>query len=224
MIQRWIPALILILGAVLTLGAAKQEALPLRRPLGEVVPPEVLGYQGTDLGIAEDEAAVAGFSNYLFRVYERPAAPPADEETPPADEETPPWFSLYVGYYESQGRGQTIHSPKNCLPGAGWEPLSSEPVNVRLGEETVTVNRYLLQNGTEQALVLYWYQGRGRIAYDEYGVKLDLLRDAALRRRSDEALVRIVVPVTAEGEAALETARRAASVVIPSLSRALPEG
>jgi EpsI family protein len=223
MIQRWFPALILVLGAVLTLGAAQQEALPLRQPLGEVVPPEVLGYHGTDLGIAEDEAQVAGFSNYLFRVYERPLAT-ADSTEAPADA-PPPWFSLYVGYYELQARGQTIHSPKNCLPGAGWEPLSSEPATVQLGEEAVIVNRYILQNGPEQALVLYWYQGRGRIAHDEYRVKLDLLRDAALRRRSDEALVRIVVPVT-EGDVggALELATGAAKRVIPTLDLALPVG
>ena len=61
----------------------------------------------------------------------------------------------------------------------------------------VRVNQYLLQRGEDQALVLYWYQGRGRVEANEYRVKWDLLRDAALHRRSDEALVRIIVPIEA---------------------------
>ncbi len=137
---------------------------------------------------------------------------------------TPAWFSLYIGYYESQAQGKTIHSPKNCLPGAGWEALSSEAVDVEVDGKTVRVNRFLLQNGSERSLALYWYQGRGRIAHDEYRVKLNLLWDAALRRRSDEALVRIVVPVLTDEEAALDLAQKAARVVIPELDRALPAG
>ncbi|MBT8396509.1 MAG: EpsI family protein, partial [Gemmatimonadetes bacterium] len=172
----WVPTLILVLGAVLTLGAAEQNTLPLRRPLGEVVPMEVQGHLGQDLTVPDDEAAVAGFSNYLFRLYEKAEPGQTDLDPPAADPEAvspqgdsttvgiePPSssFSLYVGYYESQTQGNTIHSPKNCLPGAGWEPLSSEPVAIEVGGRAVTVNKYLLQNGSQQALVLYWYQGRG---------------------------------------------------------------
>lgn len=208
---RWVPAIILVLGAILTLGAAKQRVLPLRQPLAEVMPADLGSYQGRSLTIDDAEAEVAGFSNYFLRAYE-------DLEA------APPWLSVYVGYYESQAQGNTIHSPRNCLPGAGWEPLSSEPVAIELGERTVRVNRYILQNDTERALVLYWYQGRGRVAYDEYRVKLDLLRDAALRRRSDEALVRIVVPLEGEDGAALELAKETARELIPRIDQALPEG
>lgn len=244
--RRWIPGIVLTIGAALTLGAAKQRSLPLAGPLSEVIPREIEGYVAQDLTISDAEADVAGFSNYLFRVYERPAsdsapsgveggaepAAGAEAETPAttgagAEGEmnvgvAPPWFSVYVGYYESQARGKTIHSPKNCLPGAGWEPVSSEPMELEIDGRTVTVNRYILQNGTERSLALYWYQGRGRIEHDEYRVKFNLLWDAALRRRSDEALVRIVVPVGTDEEVALQLAHLAARLVIPDLSRALP--
>jgi EpsI family protein len=89
------------------------------------------------------------------------------------------------------------------------------------GTDTVIVNRYLLQNRTQQALVLYWYQGRGRVASNEYRVKWDLLRDAALRRRSDEALVRVVVPVRS-GEDAAALAVRVAETLAPAVAEALP--
>ena len=90
----------------------------------------------------------------------------------------------------------------------------------------VLVNRYLIQKGKEQALVLYWYQGRGRVVANEYRVKWNLLQDAARPRRSDEALVRIVVPIRrgmAES-AALEQATRIARQLVSTVSIALPEG
>jgi EpsI family protein len=90
----------------------------------------------------------------------------------------------------------------------------------------VTVNRYLIQNGTSRAIVLYWYQGRGRVAASEYAVKWDLLRDAALRGRTEEALVRVAVPVDGDENAeaaAFDLAARVAGSVIPSVFLALPE-
>jgi len=131
-------------------------------------------------------------------------------------------FSIYVGYYDQQTQGHSIHSPKNCLPGAGWEPLASEPEQVATAAGPVTVNRYLLQNKTQQAVVFYWYQGRGRVAWNEYLVKWDMLKDAALRRRSDEALVRIVVPVRGSVDSAAATAARVAATLVPALGNALP--
>jgi EpsI family protein len=233
--MRWAPAIVLMIGCVLSLGVARQRSLPLEQPLAGAIPLEIHGYVGRDVLISDAEARVAGFSDYLFRTYEAEVPRPDSFNVIPGqahsggegreDLEAVPWFTLYVGYYESQTRGNTIHSPKNCLPGAGWEALSSQPQELDLSGRSVTVNRYLLQNEEERALVLYWYQGRGRIASNEYRVKIDLLRDAALARRSDEALVRIVVPVTTAGEEAAEDiALRVADVVAPSLEFALPPG
>ena len=87
---------------------------------------------------------------------------------------------------------------------------------------TVAVNRYLLQREQQQVLVLYWYQGRGRVQANEYLVKWDLLRDSALRHRSDEALVRIVVPIRSDEEAAFALAAQAAVQVVTALPEALP--
>jgi EpsI family protein len=206
---RWLPAGVLGLGALVTVGVDAQRALPLRRPLAEVVPLTLLGAAGRDIVIGDAELAVAGVTDYLMREYA-----PADSATPA--------FTVYVGYYDQQMQGKTIHSPRNCLPGAGWEALASETLRVATAAGDVAVNRYLLQKGEEQALVLYWYQGRGRVAANEYRVKWDLLRDAALRRRSDEALVRVVVPITGSDARALAAARAAAEALIPALEAALP--
>jgi EpsI family protein len=89
------------------------------------------------------------------------------------------------------------------------------------------VNRYLLKNGRMHAVVYYWYQGRGRIVATEYAVKLNLLRDAALKGHTEEALVRIVLPVTgaqaAQAEAD-ELGLRMAARLIEEVERALPHG
>ncbi len=208
---RWVPAAILILGAVLaTWGVRAQRALPLRAPLAATVPSEIEGRVGHDAALSEAEARAVAVTSYLVRNYSAPGDSAAAG------------FSLYVGYYDQQAQGRTIHSPKNCLPGSGWEPLASSPETLTTAAGPVTVNRYLIQKGQERALVLYWYQGRGRVAWNEYLVKWDLLRDAALKRRSDEALVRIVVPVTDSQAGASRVAAAAAQRVIPALWAALP--
>jgi len=85
------------------------------------------------------------------------------------------------------------------------------------------VNRYLIRKGTERALVLYWYQGRGRVQANEYRVKWDLLRDAVLRRRTEEALVRVVVPLSGDDEErATQLGARIVGSVVPALARTLP--
>lgn len=210
---RWAPAGILSIGALFTVGITGQRALPLRAPLETSVPQVVAGFRGQDVPIDEAEQRVAGMSTYVLRVY-TPTGAKADLAQSN--------FSVYVGYYERQMQGRTIHSPKNCLPGAGWQALVSKIVTIAAPGGSVPVNEYLIQNGDSRALVLYWYQGRGRIQANEYRVKWDLLRDSALRRRSDEALVRIVVPVTGTEAEAMALARRVAREVIPGVYAALP--
>ncbi|MFH1765798.1 MAG: hypothetical protein ABIF09_16540, partial [Gemmatimonadota bacterium] len=67
---RWAPAAVLCLGVIMSLGVEQQRSMPLARSMHEVVPMEINGYMGTDLAVSDAEAKVAGFSNYLFRVYE----------------------------------------------------------------------------------------------------------------------------------------------------------
>ncbi len=105
-------------------------------------------------------------------------------------------MTLFVAFYGEQTKSASIHSPRNCLPGSGWEPVQHDRIETPTAYGTSQINRYLVEHGSgSRALVYYWYQGRGRVAANEYTVKLDLLRDAIFRRRTDEALVRLVIPV-----------------------------
>ncbi len=94
--------------------------------------------------MSEAEARAAGVTDYLL----------GDYSTRP-DSGAVSAFSLYVGYYDRQLRGKTIHSPKNCLPGAGWEALASQVVEINTPLGAVAVTRYLLKREEQRALVLY---------------------------------------------------------------------
>jgi len=178
--QRFLPAAVLGLGCVLLFGVREQEKVPPRAPMA-TVQLATPGFQTKDIVIDSAERAVAGMSDYVMRTFQR--------------DSTDPGFSVYVGYYDYQVQGKSIHSPKNCLPGAGWEAMESGVRPVSVDGRTYPMNRYLLGKEGAQALVYYWYQGRGRVEASEYTVKWNLLRDAARHGRTEEALVRIVVPV-----------------------------
>ena len=198
--SRWIPAIVLVVGCLLntTLTARRAESTPLRAPVGTVAP-TLLGVAAVEDSVDEAQRRVAGMSSYVLRQYSPAGYAP---------------FSVYVGYYDEQHQGKSIHSPKNCLPGGGWEPVESGTTTVQTPSGPVTVNRYRIANNGAEALVYYWYQGRGRVAHDELRVKIELLRDAILRGRTEEALVRIVVNLEGTDTA---SADRIAQSVVPTL-------
>jgi EpsI family protein len=104
---------------------------------------------------------------------------------------------FYVAYFKTQRTGQSPHSPKNCLPGSGWEPLKEGVIDVpvSVAPHSLRVNRYLVARGENASVVFYWYQTRKRVIASEYSAKIWLVVDSVRYRRSDTALVRVVVPV-----------------------------
>ena len=123
--------------------------------------------------------------------------------------------NLYVGYYASQRTGATYHSPQNCLPGAGWVMSQPELVEIKTASgKTFTANKFIIENGTFEEVMIYWYQGRGRVVASEYQDKVYTVLDSVLRRRSDGAMVRIMTGVgyseTEANVAAIDLAARIA--------------
>lgn len=181
-----VPAAVLGLGVLLISGMREQRAV---LPVASIrsIPNMLSGHLGRELVVPEEERKVAGMSDYSMRAYGPDSAPS---------------FTTYVGYYDRQVQGKSIHSPKNCLPGAGWEIMESKQISLQGRRADQRVNRVLLSNRGVKALVYYWYQGRGRIEANEYKVKWNLLRDAAMYGRTEESLVRIVVPLASSSDAA----------------------
>jgi EpsI family protein len=176
-----LPALLLFGGWVGRSALRPTAELDIVVPLAEF-PVDVAGsVLSEERTLSEGELAVLAPDEYLLRRY--------------VDEGRRPW-DLYVAFYGRQVSGSSVHSPRNCLPGSGWEPVQHDRIGVDNVQGEASVNRYVVEHESgARALVYYWYQGRGRIEANEYRVKWDLVRDALLKRRTDEALVRIVFPL-----------------------------
>jgi EpsI family protein len=104
---------------------------------------------------------------------------------------------LYIGYWDTQRKGAQIHSPKNCLPGSGWEPLEAGRVAVPLRHPyaPITVNRYVIQKDKRLEVVLYWYDAQGQAIAGEIPAKIQTVKSAIFRNRTDGALIRVSSPV-----------------------------
>lgn len=105
-------------------------------------------------------------------------------------------IQLYIGYYKSQRKGDMIHSPKNCMPGSGWEITSTTYENIETKDgETIRIIKLILEKGAEKQIVFYWFHGRGRIVDSEYKQKIYLVIDSIFKNRTDDSFIRIISPV-----------------------------
>src|SRR5262245_24870654 len=118
--RAWAPVAVLGVGCGMLLLSARQLAMPLVTPLS-TLPLTLQGFSGRELEVPPDQRAIAGMSSYVLRIFEQGPQPGGRA------------FSVYVGYYESQVQGKSIHSPKNCLPGNGWEPISAGVATIPVG-------------------------------------------------------------------------------------------
>lgn len=131
---------------------------------------------------------------------------------------------LYIGYYKSQRKGDMIHSPKNCMPGSGWEITSSLLENVeRRDGKTISIIKLILEKGDEKQIVLYWFHARGRIINSEYKQKIYLIIDSITRNRTDDSFVRLISPVIdKKDEETLVYMKRFIKDLLPILDEYIP--
>jgi EpsI family protein len=196
--------------AVHALDRAGDTKVP-RRSLAEF--PAQLGQwkqSGPDQRFSADTEVVLRANEYITRDYRSPSGALAN---------------IYVGYYYTQRTGATYHSPLNCLPGAGW--VLSDPASITIqpadGRPPFQANSYTISNGSYRAIMVYWYQGRGRAVASEYWDKVYMVLDSARRGRSDGSMVRIMLPVDKAGTAELESVRDLAAQLAPVLPSYLPD-
>lgn len=212
MTRRLIVLIVLFVGATgLAARALRPELVPLREPLRNI-PLQLDRWTGADgPPFTKDIMAVLGVDEYITRNYTNAKEPP---------------IGLYIGYYQSQREGDTIHSPMNCLPGAGWQPMQSGTATITVAGRTapIEVNRYVIQKGADKQLVLYWYQSHGRVIASEYKSKIFMVLDAIRMNRSDAALVRVISPLgqNDSGAAAEKRATEFVQTLFPLLERFLP--
>jgi exosortase D (VPLPA-CTERM-specific) len=202
--------------STLLLGAAMLTALSLR-PEAQLQRSQLAGFpsrigdwsqKGSEFPFDDSVKAVLRASDQTMREYTLPDGRIAN---------------IYVGYYASQKTGSTYHSPQNCLPGAGWVMKDPQVVQVSTPDGvSFAANRYIVENGIYRQVMIYWYQGRGRVEQSEYRDKLNTIVDSVIKGRTDGAMVRVMTDVGNDEAAALTAAKDLSSRVAAELPRYVP--
>ena len=179
----------LLAQAVLFYATSRAENVPSVKPLRDF-PRQIAGWTVAQEGYVDDETqAVLKADDTLTRAY----ASPKYQLRP----------DLFVAFFITQRTGKVPHSPKNCLPGSGWERSRDDYLDVNIPgvAQPIQVNRYVVAKGEAKSIVLYWYQSQNRVVANEFKAKMWTVADAIRYNRTDTALVRIVVPVIGNDEA-----------------------
>lgn len=208
-------AVCFVLASVYLGHASRAEPTPIRQTLS-ALPLEIGGWRGRE---------EAPFSQQILDILR------VDDYTTRSYVSQDGVVGFYVGYHATQRQGASIHSPLNCLPGAGWIPAQQGRLTLRVQaspggpDRSIEVNRVIIQKGVDRQLVLYWYQSHGRVVASEYWGKVYSVADAIRWNRTDAALVRVIAPVAGDGRG-IEQAERAVTdfsrAVFPLLANHLP--
>jgi EpsI family protein len=175
--------------------------------------PETLGdwRSAGDQKIDRDSMKILQVDDYIMRSYQN-----SEGDT----------ISLYIGFFNCQVEGKGIHSPRQCLPGAGWSAVSSSVYQMPArnhNSEEVPVNKFVMQKGGERQLYIFWYHGRGRIYASEYWNKIYLIWDGLTKRRTDGALIRINSSVEGNNDDAFKKQIEFIKLLFPMLEEYIPE-
>ena len=208
----FIVSIILIIGIIFFNLLPESRVIPIKKPL-ETFPRKIGNWTFSEQVIFSDIVTnLLGVDDYIQFEYMSPYKKKID---------------LYVSYFNSQKEGKGFHSPKNCMPGAGWNVVSCEPEQLKIHHSkpiTIKINKMIIQKGSEQAIVFYWFQSRGRFIRSEYMQKIYMVLDSILRCRTDGSFVRIMTPVEkGKEELEMEKLRDFTEQVICILKGYLPD-
>ena len=177
----WTATLMLAGTALILQARSNRDRIPASEPLSQF-PQTIAGSVGSDVQIDQETLGVLGSGDFLSRVYVRDVHSPR--------------IGLFIGYFPSQRTGVTIHSPKHCLPGAGWSFESSRYIDLKDASGKVhQVGEYIIANGENRQFVIYWYEAHGRSVASEYAAKFYLVTDAMRLNRTDGALIRVITSI-----------------------------
>jgi len=215
---------VVLLSSTLFVLASRGDAdrIPPSQPLS-LMPERFGNWSAQDVPLTDDTLEVLGKGDFLNRVYTN--QPSAEDTSTVRPEHVPP-ISLFIGYFASQRTGQTMHSPQNCLPGAGWTFDSQKYTNIQdINGKNYKVGEYLISNGDTKQFVIYWYQAHGRSIPNEYKAKMYMVADAIRTNRTDGALVRIITQVmpSESFESARARAIHFTQEMAPTLPRFIPD-
>lgn len=179
-------ALLVVVFAGKLYADERSQIIPPRPPLA-TFPLQLGEWRGTPGSVERNILRRLGSSDQLLVDYGKSGVPPVN---------------FWIAYYEEQVSDAAIHSPKDCLPAGGWEYVDIRAIEAPIARpdgRSFELNRALISKGSEEMLVYYWVDMRGRQLTNEVYLKIYNLWDSIVMRRSDGALIRFVTPI-AEGE------------------------
>lgn len=206
----WV-AVALLAGTALLLHARNRaEVIPARPPLA-TFPHTLATWSSVDLTLSQDVLDTLGPGDFLVRRYQ--------------DSATYSQVDLFIAYFPSQRSGDAIHSPKNCLPGAGWSPVRADRILLQVpGQAAIPANRYLIAKAEQRELVLYWYWAHNRAVASEYAAKFYLVTDSIRQRRTDGSMIRISTPLADKEslDSAQQRLEQFAGNIVPLINNYIP--
>ena len=181
------PQFVVALSLLLAMLAAGQfidfrEKIPPSKPFSSF-PLKIASWQGSRGLLGQNIIDTLDLSDYTMMDYRQ-----ADGRT----------VNFYIAYYQSQSKGESIHSPETCLPGSGWRFEKSGMVKLPVAwgkYSELPVNSAVMSQGENRQLVYFWFPLRDRVVTNAFALKWFNFWDALTRQRTDGALVRVITPV-----------------------------
>jgi EpsI family protein len=201
---------IMVFTMVLTMFLGHARDIPPLKPFS-TFPKQIEGWSGKDERFAERVYEKLGVDDTILANYRS-----ADGRE----------VQLYVGFYRRLDEGSGIHSPKNCMPGAGWNIIRSSVEELSIPSvPTGKMNaiKLLIEKSGRRQIVLYWFQSGGRYIASEYWQKIYMVMDSITKSRTDGAFVRLIAPVVdGNQERALQSLKDFVGAMIPVLQEYIP--
>lgn len=131
--------------------------------------------------------------------------------------------NLYLGYHGGGKGSRGIHSPKHCLPGSGWNEVSSEKRSIDAGGKKINLVRAVYQKGESRELFLYWFQVGEKSLSDEYSLKLSEILNSVTNRRRDSTFVRVSFPIENDEKKAMDLCTQFIRDFFPVIQEYMPK-
>jgi len=207
--QYFLSIALILIGGIIGNVLRFVEKEPERFPDFDTIPLNYADYTGTERTLAQFAYDILKADETTMREYINPDGDRVE---------------LFLAYFKSQTYGSQIHSPKHCLPGGGWRIEDIQPYILKLADgRTKNINRLVISAERHRSLMLYWYESRSGDIRNEYGLKLDLVKNSLLMRPTDAAIIRVTVDVpNADFERATQKAVEFIRQFYPHFESALP--
>lgn len=140
------------------------------------IPLQKEDWQGVLVERSKEELEILRANQTFSALYNRPASSAVD---------------LFIAYFNSQKYGSSIHSPRNCLPGSGWNIQNIRREMVAINGKNLNISKMTISRSGQRLIVYYWYITRSGVTNSELGLKGDLVKNSLLGRPTDGALVRL---------------------------------